>query len=292
MCGRFACSLCPNALRNKLIDSNVLVSKEWNGQAAFYPSFNVGPRSYIPVIRRSGDELVLQAMKWGFIPCWAKQAPDRQPINARDDTLSGQSMFDHAKNKGRCVVVAEGFYEWKQLANGKSIPYYTKRKDGKLMLFAGLYDVSQIEDQQLYTCTIITTSASSFFEVLHTRMPVILENGSSDVDIWLSDQPWGKEHVQIMHPFEGMLDCYQVTDAVGNTKNNSADFVVPVDQLKGSISNFLQKQGTKRKRLDKAEKPIVSDAKKHDAKDPSEKSATRSVKMQNRGKITSFFKKN
>ncbi|KAI8376314.1 uncharacterized protein BYT42DRAFT_474263, partial [Radiomyces spectabilis] len=246
MCGRFACSLCPERLRARLKESDMSSIKEtWMDEDKFYPSYNVAPRRWVPVVRQDEQgECILQTMKWGFIPCWAKQIPDNQPINARDDRLmEGQSMFDAAKNKRRCMVVAEGFYEWRVLSGGKKIPYYTKRKDGKLMLFAGLYDVSHLNDEKLYTCTIVTTSPSAEFSFLHDRMPVILENGSEDIETWLDhSEPWGKKQVSIMRPYSGELIIYQVTDKVGPVKNNSAEFVVPVDELKGSISNFLQKK--------------------------------------------------
>lgn len=116
------------------------------------------------------------------------------------------------------------FFEWKKLTEKKKIPYYTKRKDGKLMLFAGLYEHSNIDGmtndgimhisfwrvhhigQSLYTCTIVTTSPSKFFSFLHDRMPVILENGSPEVEKWLSSEPWGKDMTNIMKPYEGELD--------------------------------------------------------------------------------------
>ena len=81
MCGRFACSLCPNTLKNKVKESNVNITDEWVNEDMFFPSFNVGPRKYIPVVRRtSNNELVMQSMQWGFIPSWTKQFPDRQVI--------------------------------------------------------------------------------------------------------------------------------------------------------------------------------------------------------------------
>ncbi|KAG2225585.1 hypothetical protein INT45_013696 [Circinella minor] len=280
MCGRFACSLCPNIIKDKVKESNINITNEWVNEDLFSPSFNVGPRKYIPVIRKTiNNEVIMQSMQWGFIPSWTKDYPDRQPINARSDTLIGSSLFDQSKNKGRCIIVAEGFYEWKVLKSGKKIPYYTKRKDGKLMFFAGLYALSHIDDKERYTCTIVTTDASSFFEFLHDRMPVILENSSSDVNSWISNESWSKDQVKIMHPFTGELDCYQVTDAVGSTRNNSPDFIIPVDQLKGSISNFFKKEtkpwimeskGIKRERMDSS---IIN------------------LKDKKKQKITSFFNK-
>ncbi|KAI9317321.1 hypothetical protein BX666DRAFT_2040594 [Dichotomocladium elegans] len=248
MCGRFACSLCPNELRIQLRSNHIPVNDEWKEEEYFRPSYNVAPRSWIPVVRRAeGDNLILQTMKWGFIPSWAKTIPENQPINARDETLNvGSPVFDGAKSNGRCIVAADGFYEWKKLAGGKKIPHYTKRRDGKLMLFAALFDraddVDGIEESQsIYTCAIVTTSPSKAFSFLHDRMPVILENGSFEVGKWLSAEPWSKDISKLMRPYDGDLDIYQVTDAVGPITGNSPDFVLPVDSLKGSISNFFKK---------------------------------------------------
>ncbi|ORY94161.1 hypothetical protein BCR43DRAFT_495974 [Syncephalastrum racemosum] len=263
MCGRFACYHRVSDLQPILEESNLPTTGDWIDQDRFQPVYNVAPRRFVPVVRQMNGEYVLQSMKWGLIPAYAKSLPDNQPINARDDTLiTGTSMFERAKNKGRCIVVADGFYEWKKLSNGKKIPYYTKRKDGKLMLFAGLYDTSHLEkDTTLYTCTIVTTSASSFFSFLHDRMPVILENGSDEITTWLSEGGWDmKKHAALLKPYEGKLDCYQVTDKVGPTGTNSPDFIVPVDKLKGSISNFFQKVEKKRPREEEEE--VVAATKK------------------------------
>ena len=164
----------------------------------------------------------------------------KKPINARDDTLCGPSMFDHAKQKGRCVVIAEGYVEIGclrmiskraridstsgnilQTAKRSRITQSARMENWCFLLACTMSHISMVSnsrvlhnfsisdyptDQTLYTCTIITTEASSFFEFLHDRMPVILENGSPDVDTWLSDEQWGKKHVQIMRPFKGPLE--------------------------------------------------------------------------------------
>ncbi|CAO3587469.1 unnamed protein product [Absidia cylindrospora] len=186
-------------------------------------------------------------MKWGLIPFFSKTMPDMQPINARDDTLlEGSPMYDKAKNDKRCIVVADGFYEWKKLGNGKKTPYYTKRKDGQLMLFAGLYDISHPQDwdqDTLYSTTIVTTGPSSFFSFLHDRMPVILEQ--DEARQWLDPSlPWSSSLAKLIKPYQGDLDCYQVTDKVGPVSNESPDFIIPVDSLKGSISSFFGKSSS------------------------------------------------
>ncbi|KAI9304323.1 hypothetical protein BJ944DRAFT_267005 [Cunninghamella echinulata] len=248
MCGRFC--LCTVNLETKLKEIGIGVDNQWIDKDKHKPRYNCAPRSYIPVIRKSDKEnsATLQSMMWGFVPYFAQKMPDTQPINARDDTLIGGSpVFDKSKNQRRCIVVADGFYEWKKLSNGKKIPYYTKRKDGQLMLFAGIYDEAQPNDWKgsatLCTTAIITTSASSFFSFLHDRMPVILE--VDQVEHWLNkSSSWSTDLTKLMKPFEGQLDCYQVTDKVGSTSNESPDFIVPVDSLKSSISNFFTKSSS------------------------------------------------
>ncbi|KAI8066613.1 hypothetical protein BC940DRAFT_333924 [Gongronella butleri] len=244
MCGRFACALCPTELQAKLHEDGLPVQEEWVDGDKFYSRYNVAPRSFVPVVRAMGNSYKLQAMKWGFVPSFATKLPENQPINARDDTLeAGSPMFDKAKLTQRCIVVADGFYEWKKHDNGKKTPYFTKRKDGQLMLFGALYAEAHPSDWPepvLYSTTIVTTSPSKFFEFLHDRMPLILD--PKDALRWLDhSQSWQKDILPMIKPYQGDLLCYQVTDKVGPTKANSPDFVVPVDQLKGSISNFFGK---------------------------------------------------
>ncbi|SAL97235.1 hypothetical protein [Absidia glauca] len=304
MCGRFCCSHCAPDLKTDLTNIGLNVKEStWIDQDQFRPRYNVAPRSFIPVVRQNDDKshLVLQTMKWGLIPSFAKTMPDIQPINARDDTLlAGSPMYDRVKNDKRCIVVADGFYEWKKLGNGKKVPYYTKRKDGQLMLFAGLYDTAYLKDHDgpLHSTTIVTTDSSSFFAFLHDRMPVILERDQAET--WLDpSSSWSTSLVKLMKPYKGELDCYQVTDKVGSVSNESSDFIVPVDSLKGTISNFFGKapspqssthqsdtkppNATKRKVPDKEEQDSLRLANK--------KAKSKSASPLNRTHITSFFNK-
>ncbi|ORX61991.1 DUF159-domain-containing protein [Hesseltinella vesiculosa] len=189
MCGRFCCSLCPAELQDKLEKDGLPVKGDWIDQEKFHERYNVAPRSFVPVIRQDGK--------------------DGHPINARDDTLIGGSpMFDQAKLTQRCIVVADGFFEWKKLGGGKKVPYYTRRKDGRLMLFAGLYAKAHPSDWNepvLYSTTIVTTSPSPFFAFLHDRMPVILD--SKEALIWLDgSQSWKSGIAPLIRPYQGQLD--------------------------------------------------------------------------------------
>lgn len=209
----------------------------------------------------------LQAMKWGLIPFWTKRAPDYgsqlKTINCRDDSLAQSGgMWNTMKQKKRCIIIAEGFYEWLKKNNGKEkIPHFVKRKDGQLMCFAGLWDCVKYEghDEKLYTYTIITTSSNKQLNFLHDRMPVILDNGSDQMKTWLDParSSWTKELQSLLKPYQGDLECYPVDRAVGKVGNNSPSFIVPIDskENKKNIANFFAKQKSNAK--DKAEEVMV-----------------------------------
>ena len=193
----------------------------------------------------------LQAMKWGLVPFWTKRKPDYgrvlRTINARDDSVARKGgMWNIMKQKKRCIVIAQGFYEWLKKNGGKEkIPHYTKRQDGQLMCFAGLWDCVQYEgtDEKIYTYTIITTDSNKQLSFLHDRMPVILENGSEQVRTWLDPErsEWSKDLQSLLKPFNGELECYPVSKDVGKVGNNSPMFIVPVASAenRNNIANFF-----------------------------------------------------
>ncbi|KAI0885605.1 DUF159-domain-containing protein [Annulohypoxylon maeteangense] len=200
----------------------------------------------------------LQSMKWGLVPFWTKRNPDfgstMKTINCRDDSLAQSGgMWSTMKARKRCIVIAQGFYEWLKKDGGREkIPHYVKRKDGRLMCFAGLWDVVQYEndEQKHYTYTIITTSSNKQLNFLHDRMPVILQNGSDDLRMWLDPKhyEWSKQLQALLNPYEGELDVYPVSKDVGKVGNNSPTFIIPVDskENKSNIANFFAKGATKK----------------------------------------------
>ena len=195
----------------------------------------------------------LQSMKWGLVPFWTKRNPDygsvMKTINARDDSLATKGgMWNTMKQRKRCIVVAQGFYEWLKKNGGKEkIPHYTKRMDEQLMCFAGLWDCVQYEgsDAKHYTYSIITTDSNKQLSFLHDRMPVILENGSDEIRTWLDPNrsEWSKELQSLLKPFQGDLECYPVSKDVGKVGNNSPSFIVPVasSENRNNIANFFGK---------------------------------------------------
>jgi putative SOS response-associated peptidase YedK len=194
----------------------------------------------------------LKAMKWGLIPFWTKRSPDYgsmlRTINCRDDSLAeDRGMWNTMKQRKRCVVLCQGFYEWLKKGPGgkEKIPHFVKRKDGQLMCFAGLWDCVKYEDaeEKLYTYTIITTDSNSQLRFLHDRMPVILDAGRDEMKMWLDPtrNRWSKELQSILKPYKGELECYPVSKDVGKVGNNSPDFIVPIDskENKNNIANFF-----------------------------------------------------
>ncbi|KAI0164221.1 DUF159-domain-containing protein [Hypoxylon sp. FL1284] len=239
----------------------------------------------------------LQSMKWGLIPFWTKRNPDygsmMKTINCRDDSLAqGGGMWSTMKARKRCVVVAQGFYEWLKKDGGRErLPHYTKRRDSKLMCFAGLWDVVQYEgdERKHYTYTIITTDSNKQLNFMHDRMPVILENGSEDLRTWLDPgrHEWSGELQALLRPFAGELDVYPVSKDVGKVGNNSPSFIVPVDskENKSNIANFFAKgaaaktpkeeQQQQQPRVEvKKEEGFVAEGETDDAKDGGSGGAT------------------
>ena len=198
-----------------------------------------------------GTRYKLQSMKWGLVPFWTKRNPDygtvMKSINARDDSLAAKGgMWHTMKQNKRCIVIAQGFYEWLKKNGGKEkIPHFIKRKDEQLMCFAGLWDCVKYEgsDEKHYTYSIITTDSNKQLSFLHDRMPVILENGSEDIRTWLDPGrcEWTKELQSLLRPFDGELECYPVRKDVVKVANNSQMFVLPVasSENKNNIANFF-----------------------------------------------------
>ena len=194
----------------------------------------------------------LKAMKWGLIPFWTKRSPDYgsmlRTINCRDDSLiEPRGMWNTMKQRKRCIVLAQGFYEWLKKGPGgkEKVPHFVKRKDGQLMCFAGLWDCVKYQDaeEKLYSYTIITTDSNKQLSFLHDRMPVILNAGSEAMKTWLDPErnKWSKELQALLKPYDGELECYPVSKEVGKVGNNSPDFIIPIDskENKKNIANFF-----------------------------------------------------
>jgi len=203
---------------------------------------------------------ILSTMKWGLVPFWTKRRPDYatvlRTINCRDDSLATPGgMWASMKGRKRCVVIAQGFYEWLQTGPKERVPHYIRRRDGGLLLLAGLWDVVRYEDddgggggdgaaaRRHYTYTIITTDSSAPLKFLHDRMPVVLDPGSAELRAWLDPgrYEWSRELQAMLRPWDGELDIYAVTKEVNKVGRSSPNFIVPVAsrENKNNIANFF-----------------------------------------------------
>ncbi|KAJ3092084.1 hypothetical protein HK102_010802 [Quaeritorhiza haematococci] len=184
-----------------------------------------------------------------------KTAPDYsttlRTINARDDSLlQGRSMWNGPKHSKRCIVLAQGFFEWlkqdkKKFGGVERQPYYMEREDGKLLMFAGLYDCAVLDGKPVYSYTIITTNSSESLRFLHDRMPVIL-NSKEDVELWLNpDVRFTDDVARLLKPLEEGLKMTPVSTFVSKVGNDSPDCIKPITlpslTSKGSIANFFKK---------------------------------------------------
>ncbi|KAH9056818.1 DUF159-domain-containing protein [Lactarius vividus] len=251
MCGRFALALRADEIE-QLDGYPALRIDQWVDRDNFVPRYNVAPRTRAPVIRRAqpGESaLVMQSMKWGLVPHWSKaEPPSLNTINARAENLEeGGGMWGSIKGKKRCVVVAQGYYEWLKKGTQR-IPHFTRRKDRRLMLFAGLYDSATLDGQSepLWTFTIVTTAASSDFAWLHDRQPVILTTQDA-LDRWLdtSTQTWDPKLSRLLDPYtdtDSPHECYAVPQEVGRVGVESPTFIEPVEKRKDGIEALFTRQ--------------------------------------------------
>lgn len=209
MCGRYTLSQTTEAIASAF---------QLNEVPKLEPRYNIAPTQLVPVIRQSEQhQRQLQILRWGLIPAWAKDASmGARLINARAESVNEKPSFRSAFRQRRCLVIADGFYEW-QRQDSKKQPFFIHLPDGKPFAFAGLWERWQSpEGETIESCTIITTEANELLRSIHDRMPVIL--APKDYDVWLDPTLQEPEKLQqLLHPYptEAMI-----TDAV-STKVNS-----------------------------------------------------------------------
>jgi putative SOS response-associated peptidase YedK len=166
MCGRFA-----------LISDLSVIQEEFNIREVSFDvkaGWNVTPGQNIPAVIHLNDHNCLVSFFWGFIPSWSKDPVRHRSINARAETVDKKPSFKDAFSKRRCLIVIDGFYEWKR-DDKKKIPLYFHLKSGRPFGLAGLYETWISPDQKpINTCTIITTEANQLIQLIHNRMPVII----------------------------------------------------------------------------------------------------------------------
>jgi putative SOS response-associated peptidase YedK len=225
MCGRFTLTIDPAHLQEAFpwaVIPNDLA-----------PRYNIAPSQPVAVIPNTGDN-TLSMYKWGLIPSWSKDPSiGERMINARSETLAEKPSFRNAYRRRRCLILADGFFEWKQSPGMKSKqPIYIRLVDARPFAFAGLWEIwSAADGSELRTCTIITTQPNSLLETIHNRMPVILNPEAYNK--WLSpgDTPTTElNDLLITFPSDEMVTI-PVSKLVNSPQYDSPELIEPIADI-------------------------------------------------------------
>ena len=196
------------------------------------PRYNIAPTQMVAIIRLNPETLQrrLLLVKWGLIPFWAKdKSIGNRLINARAESASEKPAFRSAFKSKRCLVPADGYYEWKKMKGGQKQPYLARNADGTPFAFAGLWERWQApEDEVIESCTILTTDANDLTQPIHDRMPVILK--PADYDLWLDTEVWDPNLLKpLLHPYpSGEMIVQPVSPKVNKATYDAADCVEAV----------------------------------------------------------------
>jgi putative SOS response-associated peptidase YedK len=214
MCGRFA-FYSPSEATAALFGAS--------GSLDIKPRYNIAPTQDIAAIcldKDGGREL--RSLRWGLVPSWAKDPSiGNRMINARAETVAEKPSFRAAYRKRRCLVLADGFYEWHTESSGKT-PYFISLGDGSPFAFAGLWEHWQNKDsdETLYSATLITMAANEFMLALHHRMPIVLD--STRADTWLAG---GDDTIQNVVQEAPSLKAWPVGREVNNPRNEGVNLI-------------------------------------------------------------------
>jgi putative SOS response-associated peptidase YedK len=233
MCGRYRLSR-----RKQIIEEHFdcdPLEDDWT------PRYNIAPTQRVPVIRQNPQEPIRQIslMKWGLIPHWAKDpSVATGTINAKSETAATKPAFRDPLRFRRCLIPADGFYEWARKGTSKQ-PFCFEVNEGELFGFAGLWDGwKDAGGNWVRSCSILTTTPNLVTSAVHDRMPVILDPDS--YDLWLDP---GMSDVQVvselLKPYDArMMRCYPVSNRVNHVANDDEECSVPVEVAESQSSLF------------------------------------------------------
>lgn len=221
MCGRYSITSPLEAI-NALFRVDVQADVKTN----FAPRYNVAPSQPVPVIRATEKGREFTFLLWGLIPSWAKDtAIANKLINARSETVAEKPSFRGAYKYRRCLLPANGFYEWTGKKGEPKQPWLIRVEQNTPIAFAGLWEHwMDPNGSELETCTILTTEAADTIVHIHHRMPVILK--PEDFDAWLTAP--ANDAAPLMKPYEGKLAFHAVSKRVNSVANDDAALLEPI----------------------------------------------------------------
>jgi len=218
MCGRKTLTMSKEAIIEELMVD------EWKVED-YTPSYNIAPTQNSLVLVQEKGSKVVRSMKWGLIPAWSKnELYGSKMINARIETVTTKPSFKSLIPKYRCIVLSDGYYEWKQIG-GRKVPFFIQKQDGGLMLFAGLWTTWSVSSKRVFTYTILTTKAQGNISAIHDRMPTLIDKAKAEM--WINLDNKFSEVERELTDNNGMLNYYQVSDFVNKPSNNSIACISP-----------------------------------------------------------------
>jgi putative SOS response-associated peptidase YedK len=220
MCGRYTLTSSPEALRALF---------RYEEQPNFPPRYNVAPTQPIAIVRLVEGKRQFALARWGLLPSWVKDPKTfTLLINARGETAAEKPAFRAAMKRRRCLIPADGFYEW-QAAGDRKRPFYVRAKSGAPLAFAGLWETWEGPNgEELETGTIVTTRANRMLSPIHERMPVIVPPEA--FDLWLDGATVdATTAAALIQPApEDLLEAYEISTAVNRTANDNPKLLEPV----------------------------------------------------------------
>jgi putative SOS response-associated peptidase YedK len=195
------------------------------GRSSFRSHINVAPSQQVPIVLEREGERVMAPARWSLLPAWVKEPKvfKASMFNARCESAAEKPSFKEPLRRRRAITPASGFYEWVHGGGRAKTPHYIQLADGEPIGFAGLYDVW---NDEVLSCTILTTTPNELMATLHDRMPVIL--APDDYSRWLDPEVTDPTEIQdLLRPYPGEMQAYPVSSAVNSPRNNTADLLQP-----------------------------------------------------------------
>ncbi len=221
MCGRYVITSPPAAIRALF---------GYGEQPNFPPRYNVAPTQPIPIVRLVEGKRSFALVRWGFLPSWVKDPKTFSlVINARGESVLDKPAFRNAMRRRRCLVPADGFYEWRAGRAGEpKRPYFVHAKSGEPLAFAGLWETwSGPNGEEVDTAAIVTTRANRTLAAIHDRMPVIVPPQAFDLWLDCAKVEAATAAALIAPAPENLLECYEISPAVNRVANDDARLIAP-----------------------------------------------------------------
>jgi putative SOS response-associated peptidase YedK len=228
MCGRYVITSSPAAIRALF---------GYPEQPNFPPRYNVAPTQPIPIVRLADGKRQFVLMRWGLIPAWVKDPKQFSLlINARADSVVDKPAFRAAMRRRRCLIPADGFYEWQDIG-GRKQPYFVRLKKSGPFSFAGLWETwTGPNGEEIDTAAIVTTKANRTLSAIHDRMPVILPPQAFDLWLDCAHVDANTAAALLLPARDDVLEAYAISPAVNRVANDSEALVAPLNTAESSAA--------------------------------------------------------